>query len=514
MTDSTLQKLIKRRHPEFQESLDHWLFLHACYKGGREWFEGNIFRYLKEGDKEYKDRVARAYRFNHSREVVDLVDKYLFKSEIQRDSNKASDSVKRFWRKATKSGLNADQFAKQVSRKSSIFGSVWVVIDSSRSGTTSGVISKAEAKKQGGRIFGYTVTPERALDFGYDDDGELLWILIYEQQRDDSDPMSSSGSYIDRYRLWTRNEWMLFESKMSGGQLAVKLVDEGIHDLGVVPVFRVDNQITDEKWVAPSLIGDIAYLDKAVANYLSNLDAIIQDQTFSQLAMPAQGLMPGDDSYNKLVEMGTKRIFLFDGERGGEPRYIAPDPKQANVILGVISKIINEIYHTVGMAGERTKQDNAVGIDNSSGVAKAFDFERVNALLVSKASSLEHAERKMAQLVDLWAGETTALNDDGEDDDGDGEELVEYTRSFDVRGLFDEFEISSQLSLIEAPESLRRAQMSNLVEKLFPMIDPEVKSKIEEELKSWPPKPVEIVSSTSSLMSPKPTKKAKDAPAP
>jgi hypothetical protein len=47
----------------------------------------------------------------------------------------------------------------------------------------------------------------------------------------------------------------------------------------------------------------------------------------------------------------------------------------------VINKIINEIYHTVGLAGERTKQDNAMGIDNSSGVAKAYDFERVNAAL-------------------------------------------------------------------------------------------------------------------------------------
>lgn len=487
-----LTKLIKRRHPEYVETLPHWVFLDACYKGGREWFKANIFRYLKEGNKEYGDRVDRAYRFNHTREVVDLVDKYLFKAEIKRNLAQAPDEVLRFWKVATKSGLNADQFAKQISRRSSIFGSVWVIVDSSKSGTANGIISVAEAKSDKGRIYAYTATPDRVLDFGYDDDGELLWVLIYEQKRNDDDPFESTGEYIDNYRLWTTNQWFLYEAVQEGKEVRVTQKDSGNHNLGIVPAFRVDNQITDEKWKAPSLIGDIAYLDKAVANYLSNLDAIIQDQTFSQLAMPAQGLMPGEDGYDKLLEMGTKRIFLYDGERGGEPKYIAPDPKQAGVILGVVSKIINEIYHTVGMAGERTKQDNAVGIDNSSGVAKAFDFERVNALLVSKAASLEHAEVKLAELVERWAGVHK------EDDEV---RLVEYSRSFDVRGLFDEFEIAGQLSLIEAPDSIRREQMSSVVDKLFPMIDPAIKATIVEELKDWPPKAEMILPATSSLVS-------------
>jgi hypothetical protein len=487
MADSKLLKLIRRRHPEYAASLPHWLFLEACYKGGREWFAENIFKYIKEGEVEYKDRIDRAYRFNHSKEVVDLVDKYLFKAEIKRNADKAPQEIKDFWEKSTKFGLDINQFVRQISRKSSTLGSVWVVVDSSRSDSTKEVMSVAEAKELGGRIYGYTVTPDRALDMGYDEDGDLLWILIYEQQRDDSDPFESSGDYVDNYRLWTRNEWFLFEKRQQGASVNVTEIAYGFHGLGVVPVFRVDNQISDEKWSAPSLIGDIAYLDKAVANYLSNLDAIIQDQTFSQLAMPAQGLMPGEEGYNKLVEMGTKRIFLYDGERGGEPKYIAPDPKQASVILGVISKIINEIYHTVGMAGERTKQDNAVGIDNSSGVAKAFDFERVNALLVSKAASLELAEKQIIRLIELWNGnqiETSEVND-----------LVEYSKSFDVRGLFDEFEIAARLSLIEAPDAMRRQQMKGVVEKLFTMVSDEVKKEIDRELDSWPPAPEPVLPS-------------------
>ncbi|MCF6933136.1 hypothetical protein L4L51_29350, partial [Klebsiella pneumoniae] len=113
---------------------------------------------------------------------------------------------------------------------------------------------------------------------------------------------------------------------------------------------------------------------------------IIQDQTFSQLAIPVQSLLPGDENHKKVLEFGTKRVFTYDGENGAQPFYLSPDPKQASMIISTVQQIINEIYHSVGVAGERTKQDNAKGIDNSSGAAKLYDFQRVNSLLINKSS--------------------------------------------------------------------------------------------------------------------------------
>jgi hypothetical protein len=59
-----------------------------------------------------------------------------------------------------------------------------------------------------------------------------------------------------------------------------------------------------------------------------------------------------------------------------------------------VQQIINEIYHSVGVAGERTKQDNAKGIDNSSWRSQAYDFQRVNSLLVNKSERLQRAEAR------------------------------------------------------------------------------------------------------------------------
>lgn len=473
-----LKALIARRHPEYESKIGHWKFLEETYEGGRAWFEENIFRYIKEGDEEYLDRVARCYRFNHSREVVDLINKYLFKQHVTR-SEDAPESVKRFWEKATKSGLSITEFMRQTSKRTSMQGRIGIVVDTTAPAGT--VLSKADEKAAGVRTYAYAVGPEQLLDYSFDQDGQLNWVLIRECVRDDENPFTSSGEQKDRFRLWTKDGWKLYEEQTKGRRKIVVQVDEGEYAIGEVPVILADHIISDEDYESPAMIDDIAYLDRAVANYLSNLDAIIQDQTFSQLAMPAQNVLPGEDNYTKLVEMGTKRVFLYDGEGGAAPFYLSPDPKQAELILSVINKIIGEIYHTVGLAGERTKQDNAVGIDNSSGVAKAYDFERVNALLAAKADSLEAIENKIARLVALWNGEEAQIKGD----------IVSYPDNFDTRGLYDEFDISARLMLIEAPDTIRREQMMMVLDKLFPQLKADLRTKIESELKNWPADPIE-----------------------
>jgi hypothetical protein len=485
--DDPLKRLIERRHPEYAAMKPHWDFVGATYEGGRAWFDGNIFRYFKEGDEEYADRVLRAHRFNHTREVVDLVDKYLFKVDITRREDDAPSSVKNFWKKATRNGLDMQAYVRRISNKTSTYGRVWIVVDSNAPAVSEGGAKKADlptvADEKAGavQIYSYIVLPQQVLDMSYADDGSLNWILIHEVARDDQDPMASSGTQLNRFRLWTRDEWKLYEVKKEGRKLKVMLLNQGVHGLGEVPVFPADHTTSDELYCSEGLIDDIAYMDRAIANYLSNLDAIIQDQTFSQLAMPAQGLMPGDEGEAKMKEVGTKRIFTYDGSTTHAPEFISPDPKQAQLILSAIAKITSGIYQSVGLSAERNNNDGGTsqGDSAASGVAKAYDFERVNSLLSSKAASLRKTEERVARLVALWAGQLNEFLQH--------EEHVEYPDNFDVRGLYDEFEIAARLTLLNAPEAVRRAQMKLVINKLFPLLPEDELNEMLADLKDWPP---------------------------
>jgi len=473
-----------RRHPEYAERKTHWEFLEACYEGGRDWFDVNIFKYLKEGDKEFEDRKKRAYRFNHTREVVDLVNKYIFRTNVARNEVDAADSIVKFWKSATPDGHDIDYLMQQLCKRSSISGRIYVVVDN-----TATIAPNSKAEETDIDTYAYWVGPQDALDMSFDKMGRLNWILLREKYRNDESPFEKdSPIQQEQFRLWTRTGWELFRYDVSSDtstsvdetKRKVSSISSGVHNLGLVPVIIMDHMDDDSLYSSPALINDIAYMDRAAANYLSNLDAIIQDQTFSQLAMPAQGLMPGEEEKveEKMMEIGTKRIFIYNGEGGVAPAFLSPDPKQAELIITAIRTIINEIYHTVGMAGERTKEDNSMGIDNSSGVAKAYDFERVNALLTNKSKSLAKAERAISYLVAKWNG------DEYEDD------LIVWAENFDVRGLASEFEIATSLSLVAAPDTVRREQMKMLVEKLFPTASKDLKAKMINEIDTeWPPEP-------------------------
>ena len=493
LDEKQLSAMIERRHPFYKLLKPHWDFLEATYDGGREWFDANLFKFHKEGIEEFKDRRERAYRPNHTREVVDLVNKYIFKATIARKLEDAPDHVKAFWNNATMHRRDVTDFMRLVSQKSSIFGKVWVVMDSIAPVDGASIADEKEGKA---RVYGYIVKPQNALDMAFDATGALQWIMLMESHRDD-ELFGGSGEVKPRYRLWTQNYWALFEEvKHRGSRKKYALIEAGEHDLGVTPVFAVDHVVSEDLYWATGLIDDVAYLDRAVANYLSNIDAIIQDQTFSQLVVPAQAIMPDDDGEKKIIEMGSKRIFTYDAQAGVAPSFIAPDPRQAGLILSVINKLISEIYHTVGMSGERTKEDNATGIDNSSGVAKAYDFERMNAMLASKAQSLQTAERMMVGLVRLYHSDGDPAKVFEDEDSA----LVSYPGNFDVRSLYDEFEIASQLALLSAPDKVRQEQMKLLIDKLFPGLSEkliaELKKSAEVEWPVQPPEPAPAGGST------------------
>lgn len=497
----TLAKLVERRHPAYADRLPHWVFCQSTYEGGPDWFKQNMHRYIKEGAREFKERVKRAYRVNHTREVVKLITKYVFKEGVIRNRVNAPQYLKDFWDFTTLEGENIDALMENVSDVSSVNGVAWVFIDNNVPGDS---MSKADVKSAGSRTYAYIMNPKDVLDFAYDDLGKLLWVLYQFPYRNDANPFTDDGSVDQRYMLWTREGWAIFgpAKGQPGAQTSITvqgkttrsisqqvvLISSGQNSIGEVPAVRVPHARGKSVYDTIGLVDDTAYLDQAIANYLSNLDAVIQDQTFSQLVMPADGLTSGGDEADvtkKLTELGTRRIFTYDSNSSTGPQYISPDASQAQIIMTVIKMIITEIYNSVGMAGERTVQDNGLGTDSSSGVAKAYDFDRMNALLCSKASKLEDAENDIARIVGLWNGEKTSEVVAPEDS------LIKYPDTYDVRGLPDEFQIAQNLLIVEAPDTIRRQQMTVMIDKLFPRLAKNLKAQMIAELKDWPIDPVQ-----------------------
>lgn len=470
-----VEALVGRRHPEFTDNLEHWKFCDSCYVGGRQWLSakcGNVFRFYKEGAKEYEDRLKRTYRANHTKRVVETVGQYLFKQRPARDAG-APDLLSRFWDNVDRKQQSMTGFMSYVDRMESVFGQVYIAVD--RPAQVAG--SRAEERLP----YVYLIKPTHVLDMGFDDDGVMTWILIAEDYRDDTSPTASGASLV-RVRLWTRDEWYLFAPKDASHPEKLEWLgpEEGYgrHDLGVVPVIpHKSAEGTD--YSAPALISDIAYMDRTIVNYGSLLDEILYEQTYSQLTMPAEGLLPGTTEMGQMIAAAKNRVFVYSASSpSAKPEFISPDASQANLIRDAISDLMRTIYAVTGTDNDANSQSMSTGKSYASGTVRQFDHAAIENMLLGKAQALEKTEDRIMDLVFRWMGDDKVEIDS---------KWVRYPTSFDIRGLQADLAIGLDLAEMSAPVVVAREHMKSMTEKLFPRKSPDEIALIHAAIDEWEP---------------------------
>jgi hypothetical protein len=437
----------------------------------------NLFKYFKEGAEEYRDRLLRSHRNNYCKKVVDQIRAFVGRKPPLRQESKASEALRRFWDNADGKGRNIDRHMMIQLQWAMVFGQVWALVDK-----PSEFVESMDEEMEIGLPFVRLYFPFDVLDGGLDEMGNLKWLLVRDLIRDDDDPMSASPS-VPHYTLWDRAGWRVFIRNTAGSkedQKARPFIElpelGGTHDLGIVPFRALKFTESDDAFVTPGLLDDIAHLDRDIFNKQSQLDTIIYDQTFSQLAMPADAVILNsveraegsensaaietsrETTRQRIIEMGTKRVFLFNGNTQHPPRYLSPDASQAQTIRSTIKDNIDEIYRLAGLLGEVGRE-----VKTQSGVSKAYDFDRLNKALTFAAQELEQMEQWIAQVVELWmaTGEPQPID----------EGLVGYPRDFDIMGLLEELDIAVRTDEYDLHSPSAEGELrKRLIKRLFPAL--------------------------------------------
>lgn len=454
--------LLLRRHPEYNSCSIEWEFFLKSYKGGKSFIDDNLHQYYKEGDTEYKQRKERAYRENHTKRVVDLLNSYQFKESPKRS---VDNKILQNWlQNIDGKDTELSKFIKSVSMYADILGRVYVAVDKKQLPKDEETGTQLDTLKS--MPYCYLIFPQNVLDLAFNDDGTIRWILIREDTRDDADPFNMTGDVTDQYRLWIGGEWYLFDSNGSE-------IEKGDTGLGRVPIIVFDNEETDNAYYSRSFIADIAYLDRAIFNNWSRLDVILNDQTFSQLIMPVESLVlvdtDTDDSNDKkrqqLIKIATNRILLYSSEAGTTPQYISPDANQAKLILDTIKQQTEMLYAVIGAGGEIGTQAT-----EQSGVAKSYDFDKLNKLLVSKGKNLEQLEYYIIKLFGEWMNISL------------GNYQIQYPDTYDVKSLSDELLQVQSLLILGISQTFDKEILKGVVAKAIPQATPEILEKINKEI--------------------------------
>jgi hypothetical protein len=441
-------KIQDRTHPLYNDYIDEWNFYLEAAMGGRDYCgnRDNLFTHRLEDESDFNNRLKRVYYLNYCNLVCSIYADYIFKEAIRRPENSVLDD---FRGDVDGKGTDIDSFMTKLSFLSSVYGHVHVLVDAPN--IVGGRVPLHTYRSNTSEFDPYLVVipPTELRDWSLDKYGKPEWVLIRMFGYEDSDPLVPREDDTT-YLLITRNDWTKYSK--DGVE-----IESGEHGLGEVYMTTCYNKDTNLDMVGESLITDISRINRIIYNWCSNIDEMIERQTFSQLVMPQDPhseLHQEDEGGAELGTLGTAQIFTFPANSSQPPRFISPDVAQLDIIWSMIQQHVDKIYELAGLG---TVGNQSKFLSQRSGISQAYQFLSINSSLAKKSIRLEKSENDINRLILKWRKE-------------DYTDTVEYPRQFDILGLTEIMDATFKIVTANFSETLNIELLKALAKKSAPVL--------------------------------------------
>lgn len=355
-------------------SVVSYQLLKDSYEGSGGFVDGRyLTKHPREIDEKYLQRKQLAYYLNYIKPCVDAHVSPIFKSLAVREySGPGSAAWERFAENVDFTGKILADLMKQSACAAKLYGVAFIVMDREQA-TNINTVQKLEDDRSA-LPYAFLVEPLRVEEVLLDKFGRIIKFVYAEP-----DEYEENKNAI---RELTIKGWKLKNSK---GER------EGSWDLGCVPVVPLYAKYHDPFNPFPaSDFLSIAQTNLAIYNMSSWLSDIFVNQTFSILVYPSNHM---DD-----LTIGTSNALGFPPEAAHDPKFISPDAAPATILSETINRLQQECYRMASVV-------NVTGVRaQSSGVAKAWDFEQTNQILSAFADCIEAAEIRLADLFARFTG--------------------------------------------------------------------------------------------------------------
>ena len=457
--------LAKRKHPLYEDNSEKWTLYRDAVKGGDDFINtDNLFSHRLEDTEDYDERLKRAYYLNYCEVIPLIYNNYIFKEKIERPADK---DLIEFRKNIDGRGTSVSSFVKKVGFFSKIFGAMHVMVDM----PAKEVKKTTKNKVKSLNLFPYCslIYPSQLVDWSLDANGNFNWVVIESKYYNDLDP-SKDRVEETHYKLISTEEWRVEDGKGNPVKYEDGRPNKGTNELGIVPIITIYHQDIDDDKIGESLIKDIVYINRAILNWSSCIDEMIERQTFSQLVVPDDGTLAeasetGDDP---LRRVSTSSVWTYNAEARHAPQYISPNTENINTIWNLIIDHVKEIFRIGGLVG--STEDMYAG---TSGRSKQMGFLSVNSALADTSSKYQKLENDICRLAYMWQNKSP-------------EDYVEtrYPDSFDVSALSDEIDAHFKVMEKNFSATLNKEMMKNIARKAIPLATEDIKSTVEGEIDS------------------------------
>lgn len=480
-----IRELIENPHSIYARNKNYWNFLLDSYEGGKDYCQAyitsqkvgsgslansgfkimvnghelqsargdNLFKHPKEREEDYHDRLQMSYYYNFCAPVIDIYSDHLFKQPVIEDFGSIENLVDERAENIDNKQGSVGEFRKEMADMAQIYGHIFVMTDSPL--YEGNVLSRADVFNNNLLPYFTLHHPQNVLNWALDEFGSPYWVIVAETLDANIDPFTynKDRQQVMQYRLWTRQEWILYDFDYNE-------IGRGVHGLGAVPITCVFDKQSKKvrNFLGISTIADIAFIARDVYNSCSELKQILRDQTFAFLAIQ------GNASEYDELSVGTSKALLYPMDRA-MPQYISPPPANAEVYFKHIDRQISKIFQLAKLEGGSVQAPDQSAV-MQSGVAKAWDFNQTNSALSKKAGNLEDGETKLWNMFSMWATEKPF----------DG--YIEYPHEFSIKSLNDDLDEAEKIMKLNMGQVFNQEIKKAIIEKKFPRMGEEEKQKM------------------------------------
>lgn len=417
--------------------------------------ESRSFLWKHEGEtlEDYNDRARRLFDFPLFQACINIFTGGVLRNGPSRANVTAPWEA--FHTDVDLNGTSIDAFSRIALGYALCYGRYHAITD--RPSSANGdAVSRAEELDRGERGYACLFSPLDLVDWCLDDKNQFVWIVRREDAPEDRAPGDPQDKVEDQYRVWTRDEWILFRQEKSqatsksnpGGWVPVERGTHGLAGIQRVPVATLWTTRDVHRMCCESPLANILDINRDILNKLSELDETERTQTFAILFAPArEGQNPG------IIDLSPARYMTFNAE-DGNPLYVSPD---ADLPSGKWQRIQDKLWLARQQAGVgRGKAEYSK--EERSAEAITVESEDKRNQMASWAGALEEFDNEVHRMISIWDGGSGLR---------DSYPIANYRKDFDLKGVNVQINELTQLRSVKTVDEQTMVKLSRpIVEKI------------------------------------------------
>ena len=400
---------LTHKHKLYESNIDRWEYYYNSYFGGQDYQRsGYLRKYLAEendGFNEYAKRLATTPLDNHCRSVIDTYTSFIWRETPQREFGSLSNNpaLELFLKDADLEGRSYDAVMREATTLANVYGHVLLMLDK----PASEAATLAQELAEGIRPYLVVITPENIVDWEWERKAngryEITTLKLKEFEDED----------VCVYRIWEREQVSVYEVDENAGEM--KLLEQYPNQMGHIPATFLYGQRSYDRGIGISQIADIADVQKAIYNELSELEQVIRISNHPTLVM-TEGVDASAGAGAVIVIEDT------DIDPSLKPYMLQPSSQSIGSILQSIETKIGMIDRMANLSSMRSTSRAT-----ASGVSLKIERELLNVKLAQIADNLEICEEQLLSHFGHFYG----IEYDG---------VIDYPDNFDMTDTYTELD--------------------------------------------------------------------------